>query len=169
MPRSSAIIGTPRRLIFFWAGFLLLGVGDLLFEPTPVRAQRSKGAVTLGLQVGEPGGLTGKVYRSPNTAYTGLLTTDGDDFAALYLHRLHERPLPDSLLHLYVGPGLLVGSKRLTGTPAPQVGLSTQIGLNFYAERFEVFILTTPTLLFLPDFTPTVGGSVGLRYTIGGS
>ena len=169
MLRSSTIIGTPRRLIFFWAGLLLLNGGELFVGTGPVHAQRSEGTVTIGLQIGEPGGLTGKVYRSPHTAYTGLLTTDGDNFAALYLHRLHERPLPDSLLHLYVGPGLLVGAERLTGTPSPRVGLSTQIGLNFYAERFEVFVLTTPTLLFLPDFTPMVGGSVGLRYTLGGS
>lgn len=169
MLRSSAIIGIPRRLVFIWAGLLLLGVGELFLGSAPVRAQRSGGTVTIGLQVGEPGGLTGKVYRSPHTAYTGLLTTDGDDFAALYLHRLHERPLPDSLLHLYVGPGLLVGSERLTSTPSLRIGLSTQIGLNFYAERFEVFVLTTPTLLFLPNFTPKVGGSVGLRYTLGGS
>ena len=169
MPRSSVIIGTPRRLVVLMAGVLLLGVGLLLFGAAPLHAQRSKGTVTLGLQIGQPGGVTGKIYRSPNTAYTGLITTNGDDFAALYLHRLHERPLPDSLLHLYVGPGLLVGLERLPETPSPLVGLSTQIGLNFYAERFEVFIMTTPTIRFLPNFTPTLGGSVGLRYTLGGS
>jgi len=146
---------------------LALGIVELLAGVGTAGAQRTRGTFTIGPQVGQPAGLTGKLYRSSRTAYAGLLTTDGDDFARLSLHRLRERPLPDSLLHLYLGPGLLVGGRQLDDAPVLQVGASVQVGLNFYAERFEVFVLTTPTVRFLPDVTPTLGGSVGLRYTFG--
>lgn len=145
---------------------LLLGLGTLLLFPSPSPAQRTRGTSSIGPQVGQLNGLTGKLYRSSRTAYAGLVTTDGDDFFSLYLHRLHERPLPDSLLHLYLGPGLLVGTQQLGGPPIPTLGVSTQVGLNFYDDRFEVFLHVTPTLRFFPDLHPKLGASVGLRYVL---
>jgi hypothetical protein len=153
--------------VIYRAVFLLGSVG-LLFLVHSASAQRSPGTVNLGVQVGQPSGITGKLYRSPPTAYAGLFTTDADESAALYLYRLRERPLPDSLMHLYVGPGLLLGAHALdTPTPNPDLGLTLQAGLNFYADRFEVFLHVTPILRFLPKIRPALGGSVGLRYTFG--
>ena len=147
--------------------FLLVGIGIGALPTVPTVAQRTTGTVNVGLQVGQPAGVTGKVYRGPRSAYSGLLTTDGDDFVNLYVHRLHERPLPDSLVHLYGGPGLLVGAHRLDEhVPTPGLGPSVQLGLNFYAERFEVFVQATPVLRVLPSVTPEIGGSVGLRYRL---
>jgi hypothetical protein len=144
---------------------LLIGMGALLLLPQ-AHAQRARGTLSVGPQVGEPAGLTAKLYRSSRTAYDGVLTTDGDDVVTLHLHRLRERALPDSLVHLYLGPGLVVGARQLGGPPRPQLGISTQAGLNFYAERFEVFLHVTPTLRFLPDLRPGLGASVGLRYVL---
>ena len=145
---------------------LLFGPGLGGFLP-PAAAQRTTGTVNVGVQVGQLGGVTGKLYRGPRTAYTGLLTTDGKEFVDLYLHRLHERPLPDSLVHLYAGAGLVVGAQRLDErVPTPSLGPSAQMGLNFYAERFEVFVQATPTLALLPTVDFKIGGSVGLRYRL---
>lgn len=136
------------------------------FLPSTAAAQRAPGAVNVGLQVGDPGGVTAKLYRSRHRAYTGLFTTDGDGFT-LYGHRLLERPLPDSQLHVYAGPGLVVGTRTLNEkTPTPNLGLSGQVGLNFYAKRFEVFLELTPVLRVVPSVTPEIGGSVGLRYRL---
>jgi hypothetical protein len=147
-----------------WGGLLLACL--FVWDAVPGHAQRSRGTATVGLQVGQPGGLTGKLYRSPRTAYQGLLTTDGNDFVSLRLHWLRERALPDSLLHLYVGPGLLVGLKQIGDGPTPQLGGGVQVGLNFYAERFEVFLHLTPGLHALPDPRAALGAGVGLRYTL---
>jgi len=130
-------------------------------------AQRADGTFNLGPQVGQPAGLSVKVYRSPQTAYTSLFTTDGDDFASLRFHRLQERPLPDSLVYVYVGPGLFLGGKALDeDLPIAELGISGQTGLNFFAERFEVFVHVTPTVRLLPDLSFELGGSVGLRYVL---
>lgn len=128
--------------------------------------QRSAHSVTVGLQAGQPGGVTGKLYRSGDIAYDALVTTDGDDFFTVHAHRVWERPLPDSMVYTYVGPGLVFGSRRFDADLSPELGLSAHVGLNFFADRFEVFLQVTPTLRFLPSVRPSVGGSVGLRYAL---
>lgn len=135
-----------------------------LAAPGEAYAQRQPGAVGAGLQVGQPSGVTLKVYRPGSGAYDGVFTTDAEDYASVVLHRLWEHPLPDSPLHLYVGPGILLGAERLGGPVSARLGLSTEAGLNFYAERFEVFLHVTPHLRVLPTQRAQLGGSVGLRY-----
>ncbi|MFO8098832.1 MAG: RNA polymerase subunit sigma-54 [Salinibacter sp.] len=155
---------TARRSWVAW-GTLACLLG-LLGIPTPSHAQREVGSTTFGLQVGQPGGVTGKLYRPAPIAYDGLFTTDGNDFASLYVHRLWEQPLPDSLVHLYAGPGLLLEGRSLQSEPAPQFGLSAKAGLNVFIERFEVFLHVTPTARLTPIWEPEWGGSVGLRYNL---
>lgn len=151
----------PARLI----GLVLLCLLCLL-SARPSAAQRSEGTTTFGVQVGQPGGITGKLYRDAPIAYDGLFTTDGNDFVSLYVHRLWERPLPDSLVHLYAGPGLVLEGRSLQSSPTPQIGLSAEAGLNFFLDRFEVFLHITPALRLLPDQGTRWGGSVGLRYRL---
>lgn len=141
--------------------FLILGV---LSTVPDAYAQREPGSLTVGLQVGWTSGLTAKLYRSNRTAYSALLTADGDDFARLSLFRLWERPLPDSPLHVYYGPGVALGGRNLNTRLLPEVSLSGKVGVNFYAERFEVFLHAAPTLRFGPPVRPRLWGGVGLRY-----
>lgn len=129
-------------------------------------AQREPGSVTLGLQVGWTNGVTAKLYQNNRDAYTALLTADGDDFARLSLFRLWERPLPESQLHLYYGPGAAIGGRNLNTRVLPELSLSGKLGLNFYAGRFEVFLHATPTLRFGPPARPALWGGVGLRYDL---
>jgi hypothetical protein len=165
MPQNNESVPWLSRGTLNWLGLVLLGLGLVFVDVFPGHAQRARGTVTIGPQVGQPGGVSGKLYRSPQTAYEALVTTDGNESVSLYLHRLHERALPDSLLYLYLGPGLLTGVRQLGESPTPTAGISSQVGLNFYAERFEVFLHVTPGLRFLPDPRGTLGASVGLRYT----
>ncbi|PQJ35524.1 hypothetical protein BSZ35_13735 [Salinibacter sp. 10B] len=165
MPLSDAPF--PR----FWRGaaqcvvlFVLLLLGAAI--PLKSHAQREPGSVTIGFEIGHLGGATAKLYRPDGVSYSTLLTTDGDDFAALYLHRLWERPVSDSLVHIYYGPGLYGRGQQLDVTPTVETGVSGQIGLNFYNERFEVFLHATPILRLHPSLTPRLAGSVGLRYDL---
>jgi len=152
--------GSPSSLLLL----ALAGLLALASAPTTSHAQRERGTVTFGLQVGRPGGATGKLYRSPSRAYDGLFTTNGTDAATLYLHPLWERPLPDTLLHAYAGPGVVVGGRRLQSTPVLAAGLSAKVGLNFFLKRFEVFLEATPYVQLRPRRSTRLGGSVGLRY-----
>ena len=146
-----------------FSGFLVILLLCLLC-PTEVAAQRQVGAVGTGAQAGLPGGLSLKLYRSGSIAYDVLANTDLDDRFVVYTHRLWERPLPNSPLWWYAGPGLLAGGERLADTPVPVLGASALGGLNFYRERFEVFLQILPRLQVRPEVTPRIGGSVGLRY-----
>lgn len=130
-------------------------------------AQRTPGTVGLGLQVGRPGGVAMKMYRPNGIAYDAVLTTDADDFVAGYFHRLWEQPIPDSPLHLYLGPGVVTGVDGLSDSIRIRVGVSAEAGLNFYAERFEVFLHVTPALRFFPNRRAYLDGNVGLRYYFG--
>lgn len=132
----------------------------------PVQAQREPGSLTVGAQVGRTGGLSLKLYASPPYTYQALLTFDGDDFARMALFRMWERPLPNSPVHVYYGPGLRLGGRDLTSGPSTVMDVLGAVGLNFYAERFEVFLHVTPTLRLQPDLTPHLGGGVGLRYDL---
>jgi hypothetical protein len=143
---------------------LVLVVLAGLLRPCPTSAQRQSGATGAGFQVGRPGGLAFKLYRADMIAYDGVISSDGDDYIVGHYHRLWERPLPNSPLHLYLGPGLLVGPEDLGSSPELRLGLSAEAGLNFYAERFEVFLHVTPTLRFLPNTDVALDGNVGLRY-----
>jgi len=147
----------------FWGSLLGLTLG-LLLSTVPAVAQRASGDIGGGLQVGRPGGVTAKLYRSAPAAYDFSVATDGDDYIALYAYRLWEHPLPQSPLHLYIGPGVLLSGTELQSTPAPELGLSVKNGLNFYADHFEVFLHVQPTLSVTPEVVPTLGWSVGLRY-----
>lgn len=146
--------------------FLVLTLVALAVAPfcPPVLAQRQPGTVGMGLQVGQPSGLALKLYRETPVAYDGILTTDADDYVSLRLHRVWEHPLPSSPLYIYVGPGLFLRQERAPSALRTDLGLSAEAGLNFYAERFEVFLHVTPTLRFLPDPAAQWGQSVGLRY-----
>lgn len=166
MPRRSGPYRPTRPTRSVCVVLFVLSLGGLLLGASRASAQRARGVFTLGPQVGQPAGVTGKLYRSAHTAYEGLVTTDGDDVLSVYFHRLQERPLPDSLLHLYAGPGLFVEGTSLDDAPTVGLGTSAQVGLNFYAERFEVFLHATPVARILPDVELSVGGSVGLRYLI---
>jgi hypothetical protein len=124
---------------------------------------RVAGRVGAGMQVGQPGGVVAKWYRSPPVAYTALLTTDGDDYASLIVNRLWEGPLRNSPLGAFVGPGLLVGSTGLQRQGAFALGVNGLAGLNFYVEPFEVFLQVTSRFRFLPNREDDVGGTVGMR------
>ena len=154
--------GRARGLFSTLLPALLVVVG--LLRPSPVLAQRQPGAAGIGFQVGGPGGLALKLYRPDPIAYDAVISTDGEDFIVGHFHRLWEIRLPSSPLHLYFGPGLMMGPERVARSPDLRLGLSTEAGLNFYAERFEVFLHVTPPLRFLPSTRVTLDGNVGLRY-----
>ncbi len=161
MSRSESVSHAIRRTARCIGIVVLLSV---LGSVSEAHAQREPGSLTVGLQVGRTNGGTAKLYQSSRDAYSALLTANGDDFARLALFRLWERPLPDSPLHVYYGPGAAIGGRNLDGRVLPEVSLSGKGGFNFYAERFEVFLHVTPTIRFGPSIRPQLGGGVGLRY-----
>jgi len=154
-----------RRRIFQLVAVVILG-GTFLSTSLRAQPQVTAGRVSVGLQAGSPGGVTSKFYRSNRIAYDAVFTTDGNDFVTLHLHRLWERPLSNSFVRVYAGPGLLVEGRELGVRPTPQAGLSGEIGLAIFIERFEVFIHATPAARLVPNQWARLGGSIGLRFRL---
>lgn len=133
----------------------------LLAAPLPTFAQPFPQSWGLGGQVGDPSGLTVKYYPNVLMAYEGVLSYDfGESYVLLNGRYLFEQPIPESPLHFFLGPGLTFASAN----GGMSVGASGTLGLNFYRERFEVFLHFTPRLNVLPDTNGHLSGGVGLHY-----
>lgn len=142
-------------------------IAILCLISTPIHAQSPAGRVGLGGQIGDPSGITLKVYQRPGFAYDLLAAWDLDQFFFLNAHALYETPIPDSPLRYYLGPGILIGFRDdhpFRDQDEVVVGISGQFGLNFFVEQFEVFLQLTPRLHVIPDTDGDIGGGVGLRY-----
>lgn len=133
----------------------------LLLLPGTSRAQPITQSWGPGGQVGDPSGLTVKYYPNRLMAYEAVLSYDlGDEFILFNARYLFEQPIPESPLHFFLGPGATFSAEG--GSSA--VGASGTLGLNFYRERFEVFLHVTPRLNIVPDTQGHFGGGVGLHY-----
>ena len=143
----------------------LLLVAGLCAAADPVQAQVPGRNLGIGGQLGDPSGLTLKLYRHPGFAYDFLLAWDLDDDAFfLNLHGLYERPLQDTPLRYYLGPGVYVGVRDRPGASDTFVGISGNFGINYFIERFELFGQLTPRLRLAPSTDGDLGGGIGLRY-----
>ncbi len=131
------------------------------------------GRVGVGIQVGDPTGVSLKIYRRSATrkgilgtvdAYTMLAAWNLDSFFYLDAHALKENALEDSPLNYYIGPGIIIGVREWRGENQSVAGVSVEGGLNFFTERFEVYLGLTPWFRIIPDPSLRLGGGVGLRF-----
>ena len=143
--------------------FLGLCAGTL-----PAQAQRTSGAAGLGVQAGEPSGVTLKIYNADGPSYDILAAWSFDNFLFLNAHALFEQPLAvenvEQPVHWFVGPGAYIGIYDDGGSEAG-IGISGTIGLDILlAEQFELYIQATPRFELVRETEPDIGGGLGLRY-----
>lgn len=145
------------------AAYLLI----LLFIATPAAAQPTGGDVGLGLQIGEPNGVTLQFYNPGGTTWDFLAAWSFDDFFFLNVHALYYRNLGDDpRLHLFYGPGAFVGFRDRESNADDDVvlGISGTVGLGFMIEEFQIFGSVTPRLSIVPATDGDVGAGIGVRY-----
>jgi hypothetical protein len=155
-------------------GLSLLAVALLLSVGLPLDAyaQRTSGAVGLGGQLGDPSGVTLKVYNADAPSYDFLAAWSGlDDFFFLNGHALFENRLPaenvDPPLQWFLGPGAFIGTFERGGPQTDTVvfGISGTGGLQILlAEHFEIYLQATPRFSLAPETDATLGGGLGFRY-----
>lgn len=146
----------------FSACLLLAIVCGLLAHPS--QAQRPAGDTGLGVQIGEPTGLTLRFYNPGGLTYDALAAWDfSDDFFFLNIHGLYEQPLnmeaPFPLVFFY-GPGAYVGARNEDVV----LGVSGSFGLSLFFAPFEAFGQLTPRMDLVPDTDFDLGGGIGVRY-----
>ena len=151
---------------------MLVVVGSMvltlaLFSPQDAHAQRAPGDVGIGGQVGNPSGLSLKIYQSGFPSYDFLAAWDLDNFFFLNAHMLQEQHLGNSEnVHFFYGPGAFLGLDDRPDDESDDtvVGISAQFGINVIVDRFEIYARVTPRLSLAPNTDGDVGGGLGLRY-----
>lgn len=135
-------------------------VAGLLIAAGQVRAGEPKG-LGLGLVVGDPSGLTGKLFLSPTHAIDAGLGLDGDvDFYVDYLwHGWKAFPQPEKgrlAAYLGLGPSLI----------NDVVALRTVGGASYFVAGppVEVFAELVPSFRLNSRGGITLEGGIGARY-----
>lgn len=146
----------------------LLFAAGLFATALPAQAQRAPGAAGLGLQAGEPSGVTLKIYNPNRPSYDFLAAWSFDDFLFLNAHVLFEHRLSaqnvEQPVQWFIGPGAYVGVDS-RGEANAGLGVSGTIGLDILlADAFELYIQATPRFELVQETEPFVGGGLGLRY-----
>ncbi len=145
-------------------------VGLFLAAAAPAEAQRIPGALGIGGQVGDPSGVTIKIYNPAGVSYDFLAAWDLDDFFFLNMHGQYERPLEVenvSGVEYFFGPGAFIGIRDRDAPVEDDfvLGISGRLGINVPLEdRFEFYAQFTPRISLVPDTDGDLGGGLGVRY-----
>lgn len=170
MPKSSTEMNTNQQALTAKPALIPLLLGIVLLTSAPAEAQRRPGGVGFGGQIGEPSGVTIKVYNPNAVSYDFLAAWNLDDFFYLNVHGVYERHLNDEgSAHFFFGPGGFVGLRDRPRDEDDDVvlGISGTFGVNYFIERAELFAQVTPRLSLVPDTDGDVGGGIGVRFYFG--
>lgn len=151
---------------------LLVLVLALAASAPTAQAQRSSGAAGIGGQVGDPSGLTLKVYNANAASYEVLAAWSSiNDFFFLNGHALFETGISaqnvSQPLDWFIGPGGFVGTFETGGAFGGELvlGISGTVGIEMVlADHFELYLRATPRFAFVPETSGDLGGGLGLRY-----
>ncbi len=150
----------PLRLIL-----PIVFLASLICASAPCVAQRAPGDVGIGVHIGEPTGVTLKVY-NPGTSIDFLAAWDLENFFFLNIHAIYDAHLNDAqTIHFFYGPGGFIGiHNRPEGLDDEvDVGVSGDFGLDFLIRKFEIFMQLTPRLSLVRTTNFDLGGGAGFR------
>ena len=133
------------------------------------------GNVGLGVMVGEPTGLSLKVWSGNRTAFDvaagwSLGSSDWVYVHADYLWHRYELNVEEGSLPFYFGIGARVllheDNNPKHEKHDSKVGVRVPLGLNylFANHRFDIFIEVAPIIDLAPDTGFDVSGGLGARY-----
>ncbi|HMQ49454.1 MAG TPA: hypothetical protein PKA00_18395 [Saprospiraceae bacterium] len=147
-------------LVFFGVFFSLRG-----------QAQPSSGQFGIGIQFGDPSGLSMRIHKPSGMSADILLAWDLDDFFFANVHGVFEQPISGSgNFNFIYGPGAFIGLRDrgngnlFDGTDEVNLGVSGVAGLNVYIEQFEIYVRLTPLLLLVDRTDAEIGGGLGFRF-----
>lgn len=132
----------------------------------------AQGTFGLGIIVGEPTGVSGKLWTSERTAIDAAAAWSFSDESALTLvadYLLHNFDLIDvekGQLPIYFGVG-----GRVKFESESKVGIRIPVGLAYIFDGapLDAFFEIAPLLDLIPDTDFTVNAAIGIRYFFGGS
>lgn len=140
--------------------FVLLLLGSLT-----TYAQDS--GMGLGIILGEPTGISGKVWTGYNSAFDFAGAWSFKDDAALHLHadllfhNFRIIPVTDGKLPIYYGIGA-----RVKMQDDPKVGARIPVGIAYLFEGapLDIFLEIVPIMDIIPETDFDFNGAIGIRY-----
>lgn len=150
----------------------------VLFCTPALNAQTSSGDLGIGFILGEPTGLSAKMWTGGNNALdAGLSWSFGSNsalhFHADYLiHRFDLIHVDSGRLPFYYGIGGRVRlQENALGESRNRIGVRIPVGLSydFPNDPLEVFFEIVPVLDLAPSTNFGGGGGIGMRYYFGKS
>lgn len=148
---------------------LLLGVTLLSMAPQ-AKAQTNSGDFGLGIILGEPTGLSAKLFMGNNRAFDfGAAWSFGNNSSMhihsdYLIHRFDLISVDSGQLPLYYG----IGARARLADNA-QLGVRIPVGLSYYFpnDPLELFFEIVPILDLAPKTSFSGNGGFGIRYYFG--
>ena len=124
----------------------------------------------LGIIIGEPTGISGKLFLSNNSAVDGAVAWSFGPYSAMHIHDdyLHHMDLFNSdIVPFYVGIGGRIKFKNSDDKNSDsRIGVRIPVGIAIQPRNapIDIFIEIAPILDLTPDTDFTLNGALGLRY-----
>ncbi len=142
-------------------------------------SSRAQGGFGLGIILGEPTGVSGKLWLSKTDAIDGAAAWSFESHEAFHLHLdylMHSFNLikvEKGKLPIYYGIGGRIrflnndeGVDHGDGDDDIEIGLRIPVGLEYLFEKapLDVFLEIAPILDLVPDTEASFNGGIGVRY-----
>ncbi len=156
------------RLSIIVAFVLVVSIVSLSSRARGQIALVDAGDMEVGILLGEPTGLSAKLWATGNTAFDlGIAWSFGDGghfhlHGDYLIHNFDFFDVDTGSLPIYVGIG---GRVRIEDDDS-RVGLRVALGLEYILENspFGFFFEVAPIVDFLPETEADVNGGIGVRY-----
>ena len=142
----------------------------LFFAFTSTLHAQRPGGVGIGVQLGDPSGLSLNLPTGGRASIDLLAAWDLDNFFFINGHALFMQPLNSAPnFGVFYGPGLFIGvrdrdNRRWDFDDKVYAGASGTIGLNYFIDQFEIYLRATLRLQLIDKTDGSAGGGLGLRY-----
>jgi hypothetical protein len=144
---------------------LILFIGVIICSS----AQAQNRGFGLGIIIGEPTGISGKLWTGGNTAIDGAAAWSFEKEASVHLHgdllfhnfSFHPREIRKGTLLLYYGIG-----GRIKFEDKSKVGVRVPLGINYLFPHgpLDFFLEIVPVLDLAPSTKFGMNGALGFRY-----
>ncbi len=151
-------------LLTFLTGILIMGSP----QTAHAQARGNGGDFGLGVILGEPTGVSVKVWNNDRSAFDiGAAWSFAGSHDAIHLHGdylLHSwlNGVEDGDLAFYYG----IGARVILSDPDARLGVRIPLGLNYIVpnSRIDIFAEIAPILDLTPNTDFNGNGGVGIRY-----
>jgi len=152
----------------FFSSLAVILVFFLIASPF-MSAQTVNNNWGIGIQLGQPSGISIKKHNSAGMSADILLAWDLDDFFFANLHGVWEKDISGADgLHFVYGPGVFAGFKEHKRYKDDDdeifLGISGTFGLAYYIDQFEIYLRLTPRLAVIENTDGDIGGGLGFRF-----